>query len=273
MLKHFLFFSITLFLISSAFAESHLMRYADASKDHVVFTYEGDLWLASIDGGMAHRITRSDGSEVFAKFSLDGSRLAFTANYDGGSDVYVMDVEGSTPQRLTYHPAQDLVLDWFPDGNSILFRSRREYPSRADMLYKISLNGGMPEKLPVDRAGLASLSPDAKMLAYNRGSREFRNWKRHQGGTAQDIWVGSFAAKNYQKITSFNGTDNFPMWYKNSIYFISDREDGTMNIYKYNLDNKNISRMTSYDTFDVKYPSLALIISYTNIKKLFICWI
>lgn len=256
MLRTYYFIVFFLFLFSSLFAESHLMRYADASQNHIVFTYESDLWLVSIDGGNAQRITRDEGGEVFAKFSPDGKKLAFTASYDGGTDVYVMDIQGSAPIRLTYHPAQDLVLDWFPDGKSILFRSRREYPYRADMLYKISIDGGLPQKLPVDRAGLASLSPKADQIAYNRNSREFRNWKRHQGGTAQDIWVGSLAKKDYQKITSFVGTDNYPMWHGNAIYFSSDREDGTMNLYKYQMDSQQIERLTPYKDFDVKYPSL-----------------
>ena len=258
-MRRSLLFTLFLFLfLSGAMAQSHLMRYADASKDNIVFTYEGDLWLVSINGGTAHRITRSDGGEVFAKFSPDGSKLAFTANYDGGSDVYVMDANGSAPKRLTYHPAQDMVLDWYPDGKHILFRSTREYPYRAQMLYKVSIDGGMPEKLPVDRAGLASLSPDAKQIAYNRNSREFRHWKRHQGGTAQDIWMGSLEDRNYQKITSFVGTDNFPMWSGNAIYFNSDREDGTMNIYKYDLTTKKPLRLTPYKDFDVKWPSLGV---------------
>jgi len=256
MLKHIFLIIFSFALLSSAFAESHLMRFADASKDKIVFTYEGDLWLVAIEGGIAKRITRSEGSEVFAKFSQDGKKLAFTANYDGGSDVYVMDVNGSNPLRLTYHPARDMVLDWFPDGKSVLFRSTREYPSRAQRLYKISVDGGLPEKLPVDRAGLASLSPKADKIAYNRNNREFRNWKRHQGGTAQDIWVGSLKNKDYQKITKFEGTDNFPMWYDNAIYFSSDRNDGTMNLYKFDLASKEIERLTTYKDFDVKYPSL-----------------
>jgi len=242
--------------VQSVFSESYLMRYADVSKNNIVFTYENDLWLVPVQGGLAHRITRSDGREIFAKFSPDGSKLAFTASYDGGSDVYIMDTQGSQPQRLTYHPAQDLVLDWFPDGKHILFRSRRAWPYRGDMVYKVSVYGGLPEKLPLDRAGLASLSPDGKSIAYNRVTREFRHWKRHKGGTAQDIWMGSFAKKDYHKITSYDGTDNFPMWYGNAIYFNSDREDGTLNIYKYDLATHTITRLTFYKDYDVKYPSL-----------------
>jgi len=251
--------AVILFLTLYSAAEggkSHLMRFADVSKDDVVFTYENDLWIVPITGGEARRITRSEGTEIYAKFSPDGSMLAFTANYDGGSDVYVMKKESGTPVRLTFHPAADLVLDWFPDGKHILFRSTREYPTRAQMLYKISIEGGVPEKLPIDRAGLASLSPDGKSIVYNRGSREFRNWKRHKGGTAQDLWMGSLKSFDYQKITEFEGTDNFPMWAKErSIYFTSDRKDGTMNLFRRNLDDAAITQLTFYKNYDVKYPS------------------
>ena len=257
MLKLLSLFSMFLaFSLSSLYAESHLMRFADVSDKYIVFTYEDDLWLVAIDGGPARRITRSDGREIFAKFSPDGQKLAFTAQYDGGNDVYIMDTEGSAPIRLTYHPAGDLVLDWYPDGKYILFRSRREFPFRAHQLYKISIDGGMPQKLPVDRAGLAALSPDGKSLAYNRVSREFRTWKRHKGGTAQDIWMGSMTSMDYKKITTYDGTDNFPLWYEHFIYFTSDRSDGTMNIFRYDVNNGEVKQMTFYKDYDVKYPSL-----------------
>lgn len=256
MLKHFCVFILIVLFSRQASSESFLMRFADVSESHIVFTYENDLWLVPISGGMAKRITKDPGREIFAKFSPDGSRLAFTANYDGGSDVYVMDRDGSVPERLTFHPVSDLVLDWFPDGEHILFRSQRSFSFWIYMLYKVSAEGGMPERMPVDRAGLASLSPDANSVAYNRISREFRNWKRYKGGMAQNIWVGSFDEGNFDRITTFEGTDNFPMWHGDAVYFTSDREDGTLNLYKYTFTDKKITRLTHYDDYDVKYPSL-----------------
>ncbi|MFH1999084.1 MAG: DPP IV N-terminal domain-containing protein, partial [Planctomycetota bacterium] len=238
-----------------AAGESHLMRFADVSDDLIVFTYEDDLWTVPVEGGTAQRITRSSGEETFAKFSPDGTMLAFTAGYDGGNDVYIMDCKGGEPVRLTYHPAPDWVLEWFPDNEHILFRTRREFPYHGEMLYKVSIHGGTPEKLPVDRAGLASLSPDGKSVAYNRNSRELRNWKRHKGGTAQDVWVGSFALGDFKPITTFDGTDNFPMWCGDAIYFTSDRSEGTMNLFKYDLGTTEITQLTNYDDYDVKYPS------------------
>ena len=241
---------------SPAAGANHLMRYADVHNNKIVFTYEDDLWLVSTDGGDARRITSDPGLEYFAKFSPDGSMIAFTAEYDGDVDVYVMDTAGGVPTRLTYHPASDRVLDWFPDGRGVLFRSNREYPFRGEEIYRVSLDGGMPVKLPVDRAGLTAISPDGGSIAYNRISRESRTWKRHQGGTAQDIWMGSLDKGDFRKITDWQGSDNFPMWRGDFIYFNSDRRHGTLNLYKYNVRNGDVTSLTDYTEYDVKYPSI-----------------
>lgn len=237
-------------------AEGYLARYADVYEDRVVFTFENDLWIAPTAGGDAVRITSDSGAERNAKFCPDGSMLAFTGNYDGGTDVYVMDVGGGVPKRLTFHPAADEVLEWFPDGKHILFRSRRAYPWRGEEVYKVSIDGGMPERLPVDRAGLTTISPDGKMIAYNRMSRESRTWKRHQGGTAQDIWLGSLDKADYKRVTDWPGSDNYPMWWGDYIYFNSDREYGTLNIYRMKVANGDVEPMTSFKDYDVKYPSI-----------------
>ncbi len=241
---------------ASTLAESHLMRLADVSQDQIVFTYEDDLWLVPLAGGAARRITSDAGAEVWAKFSPDGQTLAFTGQYDGGTDIYVMPATGGVPKRLTYHPAADRVLGWWPDGKSVYFRSTREYPFRGEMVYRVSLDGGPAEKLPVDRAGLASISPDGASIAYCRLSREAATWKRHVGGDAQDIWIGSLAALDYKKMTDWVGTDNFPMWHGDAVYFTSDRELGTLNLYKYDVKGGKTTALTSYKDYDVKYPSI-----------------
>ena len=234
----------------------YVMRYADIGGGNIVFTYEGDLWLVADTGGDARRITSHDGNELVAKFSQDGKQLAFTANYDGGRDVYLMNSQGGVPQRLTFHPSGDSMVDWCPDGKAVVVRSNREYPSRAGELYRYPLDGSMPMKLPLDRAGLASVDPKHTGIAYNRIGREMRTWKRYEGGMAQDIWVKDFATNEITKITDWDGTDNFPMWEGRTIYFSSDRQDGTLNIYGYNLDSKETTRLTNFKNFDVKYPSL-----------------
>ncbi len=246
-----------LFLAAGVFAgaQTHLMRLADVHGDQIVFTYEGDLWLASARGGDARRVTSDPGSEGFAKFSPDGQWIAFTAGYDGGADVYLMPAGGGVPKRLTYHPAPDLVLGWTPDGQSILFRSRREYPFRGEQVYTISVKGGTETKLPIDRAGLASLSPDGTQVAYCRLGGETRTWKRHQGGDAQKIWVGSLAKGDFRIITPSRGADNYPMWRGDYIYFSSDREAGTMNVFKFDPRTGDTKAVTHYTDYDVKFPS------------------
>ncbi len=250
-------FRLVIFLgfITTLYAQPYMMRFADVSDKNIVFSWENDLWLVDINGGEAHRLTTGDGLETFAKFSPNGQYIAFTANYDGGRDIYVMNIQGGIPKRVTYHPANDRMLEWFPDGKHLLFRSIREYPNRVEKIYKVSIEGGMPEEMPVDQAGLTTLSPDGKSIAYNRGSREFRNWKRHKGGTAQDIWVGNLDKKDYKKITKFDGTDNFPMWIGSDIYFTSDRYEGTLNLYKYDTRTGRIAQVTKFTDYDVKYPS------------------
>jgi tricorn protease len=232
------------------------MRFADVRGDVVVFTYEGDIFKGSIRGGEAYRITSDKGEERYAKISPDGKWIAFSGEYDGGIDVYVMPITGGEPKRLTYHPAPDLVLGWTPDSQNVLFRTRREYPFRGEQIYTVNINGGNEKKLPVDRGGLASLSPDGKYIAYCRLSGENATWKRHEGGDAQEIWMGSLETHNYKVIAPWRGIDNYPMWYKDGIYFLSDREKGTMNIFRYDVKSGEVRAITHYDDFDVKYPSL-----------------
>jgi len=240
----------------TAAAPGYVMRYADIGGGHIVFTYEGDLWLVPDTGGDARRITSHPGTELAAKISRDGKRLAFTGSYDGGNDVYVMDLMGGVPERLTFHGARDLMLDWCPDDKGVVFSSNREYPNYSSELYRIDVTGGMPMKLPLDRGALAAVAPDHSGIAYNRIGRHTRTWKRYEGGLAQDIWIKDFANGEINKITDWQGTDHFPMWEGDTVYFASDREDGTLNIYGYDVKTGETARLTHFADYDVKYPSL-----------------
>ena len=239
--------------------EGRLMRYPDISGDRIVFTYGGDLWTVSSSGGVASRLTTHPGYEAIAKFSPDGKQIAFTGSYDGNTDVFVMPAEGGEPKRLTYDPAPDIVIDWYPTGEKVLFRSNmlsKTNPGpRYSRLFLIDAKGGFPDVLPLFEGGLTSYSPDGKKIAYNRMETESRTWKRYQGGMQQDIWLYDFEKNTSERLTDFPGFDGFPMWYKNSIYFISDR-DNTMNIYCLDLATKKVRKVTNHDEFDVKWPSL-----------------
>ncbi|MBI3670404.1 MAG: PD40 domain-containing protein [Acidobacteria bacterium] len=241
---------------AAAQPETHLMRYPDIARDHMVFSYAGDLWVSPRAGGVARRLTAHPGDEIFAKFSPDGKWIAFTGEYDGNADVYVIPTEGGEPRRLTFHPGNDFVLGWTPDSKKILFRSARaSAPPAYTRLFLISLDGGVPELLPVPRASLTSFSPDGQKVALTPTSQEFRTWKRYRGGWSPAIGIYDLKKNTYEQLPKTSGMDMFPMWHGNAIYFISDR-DGAMNLYRYDLGNKQTKKLSSYKEYDVKWPSL-----------------
>ena len=248
--------------------EGRLLRFPDVYKDKVVFSDAGDLWLATNSGGVARRITTHPGLELFPKFSPDGKWIAFTGQYDGNFNVYVIPAEGGEPRQLTFLPdpyhmpermaPNNEVITWFPDGKHILFRSRRyAFNDWVGQLFSVSVEGGLPVQIPVDQGGLTSFSPDGNAIAYNRIFRNFRTWKRYTGGMAQKIAIYDFKTMHYEQIGNYEGVDTFPMWHGETIYFDSDRgPEHRMNLYAYNLKTKDLRQLTQYKDFDVNWPSL-----------------
>ncbi len=249
--------------------EGRLMRFPDIYKDKIVFSYGGDLWLAASTGGVARRITSHPGQELFPKFSPDGKWIAFTAQYDGNYNVYVMPSEGGEPKQLTFLPGggylsermgiHNQVITWTPDSKSIVFLTRRDtFNTWFGRLYTVSINGGLEQPLPLDRGGLASYSPDGTRIAYNRIFRNFRTWKRYQGGMAQDISIYNLNTHQIeQKLPHEDWTDTFPMWHGDTIYFESDRgPEHRLNLYGYNPTDRQVQQLTHFTDFDCNWPSL-----------------
>ncbi|MDR1372149.1 MAG: PDZ domain-containing protein [Dysgonamonadaceae bacterium] len=262
-----LFLSMEVSIAAFAQQEARLLRFPTTYGEKVVFTYAGDLYSVKTCGGTARKITSSDGFEMFARFSPDGSRIAFTGQYDGNTEIYCIPSEGGEPKRLTYTATLDrddisdrmgpnnITLAW-RDNENIVFRSRmNSFNDFKGKLYLATLKGGLPEELPLPTGGFCSYSPDKQQLAYNRVFREFRTWKYYRGGMADDIWIYDFKTKQTVNITNNPAQDICPMWTGRDIYFISDR-DRTMNLFCYNIDTKQIKKVTNFDNYDVKFPSL-----------------
>lgn len=241
------------------------MRYPDVNKNQIVFVYAGDIWSVDSDGGDAIRLTSHKGMELFPKISPDGKWIAFSGEYSGSRQVYVMPSSGGTPRQLTYYNSVGLmpprggfdnaILDWTPDSKSILVRmNRTPFGERNGTYYLVNINGGLEKPLQIPEGGFGVFSPDAKKMCFAPISREFRTWKRYKGGRAADLWIYDLKKDQSERITKFVGTDQIPAWYKDAIYFASDR-DLKLNIYKYDIFTKEITQMTHHKTFDVMWPS------------------
>lgn len=245
--------------------EARLLRFPSTNGTDVVFTYAGDLYRAPLSGGEAQRLTSHVGYEIFPHYSPDGKSIAFTGQYDGNTEVYLISSDGGEPQRLTYTSTNsrddlgdrmgpnNIVMTWSRDGKEIVYRNRIG-DGFEGKLWRIGKEGGMSEALPLPEGGFCSYSPDGKKLAYNRVFREFRSWKYYRGGMADDIWIYDTEAKKVTNVTNNVAQDIFPMWIGDEIFFASDR-DMTMNLFVYNTKTGKTEKVTNYTDYDVKFPS------------------
>ena len=204
---------------------------------------------------------------MFAKFSPDGKWIAFTGQYDGDEQVYVIPAAGGEPKQLTYYPAHgpltprwgydNQVYGWTPDGTRVLFRSMRDADGGGRVesaLYTVPVDGGLPVKLPMPTSGAGDFSPDGKRMIYSPLFRDFRTWKRYEGGWAQDLYIYDLASNAIAPVAHSVRTERDPMWIGNTIYFVSDR-DGTLNLYSYDIASQQIEELTHSTEWDVRWAS------------------
>lgn len=248
---------------------TRLLRFPATNDQSIVFSYGGQLYTVAAEGGTARRLTDGPGYAIFPRFSADGAQLAFTAQYDGNTEVYAMPAAGGTPKRLTTSATLDrddladrmgpnnIVFGWRRTANEVVFRSRwHSFNPFIGQLYTVGLDGDVPAQLPVPRGGFVSYSPDDTKIAYNRVFREFRTWKQYRGGMADDIWIFDLKTGALENITNHPAQDIFPMWASNGrIYFVSERTPRA-NLFSYDLATKQTKQLTAFTDYDVKFPSL-----------------
>lgn len=252
--------------LASAFqtTDTRILRFPDIHKEHVTFVYAGDIYVANTQSGQSQRLTHHKGFETFPKFSPDGNKIAFAAEYNGSRQIYVINRDGSGLKQLTYYndvgpmPPRGgydyRVLDWTPDGKHIVFRANRTpWGKRMGRPYMVPVDGGLETPMAIPETGGGMLSPDGKKYVYTPIDREFRTWKRSRGGRAQDVWVYDLENNKSEQLTTHRATDHQPTWVNNSIYYVSDR-DYTLNLYKHQVGQAP-QKVTSHNEFDVLWPS------------------
>ena len=266
--------SFSLLSILAASAQSlpnttRLLRFPTTNDREIVFCYAGELYTVGKDGGTARRLTSGPGYTSFPRFSPDGKQVAFTSEYDGNREVYVMPAEGGSPKRLTISATlgrddvsdrmgpNNIVMAWENTKPLIVFRSRmKSFNDFIGSLFTVGLDAELPQQVPVPRGGFTSFSPDDSKMAFNRVFREFRTWKHYRGGMADDIWIHDFKTGATENLTNNPAQDICPMWGPdNKIYFISDR-DGRMNLFVIDLVSKETKQLTNFKDFDIKFPSI-----------------
>ncbi|HEU4710563.1 MAG TPA: S41 family peptidase [Pyrinomonadaceae bacterium] len=265
LIRVFAMLTLALFASTAAYSQTKLLRFPDIRGDRVVFTYGGDLWTAPAAGGMATRLTSHPGVELFGKFSPDGKWIAFTGQYDGDEQVYVVPTTGGEPRQLTFYPArgplpprwgwENQVYGWSKDGKQIYFRSSRDsWSVGMARLYSVSIDGGASEPLPMPSAGSGDYSPSGNEMVYSPQSRDFRSEKRYGGGQANQLYIFDMKSRSAKKITDGPRATRDAMWVGDTIFYNSDR-DGHFNLYAYNVGSGRSTQVTTNRQYDVRWPS------------------
>ncbi len=245
-------------LVSTAFCRNNpplLLRKPAVSKTQIVFNYGGNLWIVGRDGSDARRLTSGPGTETTPAFSPDGNWVAFTGEYDGNPDVFVVPAAGGLPKRLTYHPAEDEVAGWTADGKNVLFLSARSSSYHFHgKLFSIAVDGSFPSEYPLPVVAEAALSPDGTHVAYVPHGQWQPAWKRYRGGQTTPIWIADLKDSHIEKIPRQNSNDFNPMWVGDTVYFLSDR-NGAVSLFAYDTKSKQVSEAIKNDGLDFKSAS------------------
>lgn len=252
-------------LPSAADAATRLLRFPDVCADRIVFTYAGDLWTVGTRGGTAIRLTAGPGVEQAAHFSPDCSEIAFTGQYSGDDQVFVIPATGGEPHQLTWYPTpgplpqrwgiDGQVYGWSPDGKTVIFRSTRNAVGISNpQLFSVSVSGGLPSALPMPTAGSGEYSPNGQQIVYSPKFRDYRTWNRYVGGWAQDLYIYDIGTRTAKNITNDANTDRDPMWMTDAIYFLSDRGDH-LNLYRYDATSGDIKQLTNYKGQDARWAN------------------
>jgi tricorn protease len=229
-------------------------RYPTIHGQTIVFNSEGDLWEIGVGGGVARRLTTSPGQELYPAFSPDGKIIAFSANYEGPTEVYTMPAAGGLPTRRTFDGTAARVVGWTPDGK-ILYATRR-YSSLPNTQLAVIDPDNRVELIPLSQAAQGSYDRNSQTLFFTRLPFQGSYTKRYQGGEVQNIWKYTPGQEAVALIKDYAGTSKDAMWWNGRIYFLSDR-DGVMNLWSMDESGKDLRQLTRHRDIDLKDASLS----------------
>lgn len=246
-----------LFLLATALApaQSLLPQQPALSRTHIVFSYAGDLWSVPRQGGAAVRLTTGDGLETGPIFSPDGATIAFSGTYDGNMDVFTIPAGGGVPKRLTHFPGPDAPVDFTRDGQQLLIRSARTSPVGLPEFYRIGLDGGPGERIPLPAGISAAYSPDGASVAYTPVPPAFTIWKRYRGGRTSKVWLAQLSDSRVEEIPRENSNDFNPIWAGDAVYFLSDR-NGPVTLFRYEPKSRKVVEAIKNSGLDYKSAAL-----------------
>jgi tricorn protease len=257
-MRHLLVASFFVLFVSgltfSAESGPLLVQSPTLSKTQIAFAYGGDIWTVSRAGGDAQRLVTGTGLLSSPHFSPDGSMLAYTGDYEGNLDLYVVPATGGEPRRLTFHPGPDLARGWTPDGKSVLFASNRNAYADSGQLFKVALEGGFPAALPLSMAEDGAYSPDGSHIAYSPFFQWEPEWQHYRGGQTTPIWIADLADSSIVKVPRENSNDRNPLWVGDKVYFLSDR-NGPFTLFEYDTKTQQVKQLVENKGFDIKHAS------------------
>lgn len=250
----------TLIAADAAAEPTRLLRQPDISENHLVFVYAGDIWLADRDGADPRRLTTHEADEGNPRFSPDGTMIAFSARYEGNDNVHVIPVAGGQPRQLTWHPGDDIPVGWSADGSEVAFVSRRETDhGRSGQLFHVPASGGAPVKQMEARFFRGQWDEDGTRLAYIDFGPAYNGlyggsagWRGYRGGTTPSIRI---LAPEDGAVTTIAGervNDIEPFWLGEQVYFVSDRHEKRLNLFRFDPATREIERLTDQDDWDIR---------------------
>jgi tricorn protease len=257
-------------VVAAPAANAALPRFPQPYGDRIVFVADGNIWSVPKTGGSAERLTSAPGQDMMPRVSPDGRWIAYTEASNAGTDVWVIPAAGGPARRLTYNPTTEggtggrhgpdnMVVTWTPDSQYVVLLTKKDqWNSWIQNMYKVPVAGGLPIAMPIDSGvGLATFAPDGHTIAYNRIFRNFRTWKRYNGGLAQQVFTYDFDTRKVEQLTNWSGTNTSPMWYGRKIYYLSDQDaHRRANIWVYDLDTHQAREVTHFTDYDIDFPAL-----------------